>query len=62
MPRFRIAKVTVRWGGGRVEEIEDVEVVAPFTPSNNNKTKELLESVFSGCKSIGGVYGPVREI
>ncbi len=62
MPKFIISKVTVRWGGGRVEEIRNVELIAPFTPKNDNRTKELLESKFTGCQSIGGVYTPIKQI
>ncbi|MBK5213270.1 MAG: hypothetical protein JJE55_06390 [Flavobacteriaceae bacterium] len=61
MPKFIIAKVTVRWGGGRSEEIKDVELITPFTPANDNRTKELLLQKF-GCQSIGGVYTPVKKI
>ena len=61
MPRFIISKVTVRWGGGRSEEVKNVELFAPFTPANDNRTKELLQEKF-GCQSIGGVYTPIKKV
>jgi len=62
MPKFIISKVTVRWGGGRVEQIDDVELVAPFTPKNDNRTRQLLENKFAGCQSIGGISTPIKQI
>jgi len=56
MPKFIIGKVTVHWHGQGTETIEDVEVVSSFTPSNDNRTKELLKQKFPDCKSIGAVY------
>jgi len=61
MPRYIIAKVTVRWEGRGEEQLTDVELIAPFTPSNDNRTKELLKNKI-GCKSIGGVYTPITKV
>lgn len=61
MPKFIISKVTVRWEGGREEQLENLELFAPFTPQNDNRTKELLLQKI-GCKSVGGVYPPIKKI
>ena len=61
MPKFLIARVHVRWEGGRSEDLKDVELISPNTPGNDNKTRELLIQKL-GCKSIGGVHGPIKKI
>lgn len=61
MPKYVISKVDVRWGGGRSEQLKDVQLIAPFTPANDSKTKDLLVKKI-GCESIGGVYTPIKKI
>lgn len=56
MPKYIIEKVTVHWKGRGTETIENVEVNSSFTPSNDNRTKELLKPMFPDCKAIGAVY------
>lgn len=62
MPKFIISKVSVHWSGRGIETFENVEVNTPFTPSNDNRTKEVLKAQFPGCKSIGAVYTPIKKI
>lgn len=61
MPKYIIARVHVRWDGGRSEDLKNVELISPNTPGNDNKTRELLIQKL-GCKSIGGVYTPIKKI
>jgi len=61
MPKYIIARVHVRWDGGRSEDLKDVELIAPFTPSNDNRTRDLIIEKL-GCQSIGDVHTPIKKI
>ena len=61
MPKFIISKVSVSWGGGRSEQLNDVELVSPSTPKNDNQTKDLLKQKL-GCEKVTGIYTPVTKV
>ncbi len=61
MPKFNIPKVVVKWKGRGEEVIHDVELIAPFTPNNDKRTKELLKDKL-GCDGIGTVHTPITII
>lgn len=61
MPKYLIARVHVRWQGGRSEDFHNVELISPTLPGNDQKTKDLLIKKF-GCKNIGGVHTPIKRI
>jgi hypothetical protein len=61
MPKYLIKRVNVRWSGGRAETLTDVELVAPFTPSNDSRTKDLLERQI-GCERVASIATPATKI